>query len=77
MDAIGLLNGTDRDEILEAVRELDNNVYFELKPDEDASLFRSKIDHVDLKRILKEYVDRDKLRLKVIHKISRETPLKG
>jgi len=64
LDAIGMLNGTDRDDILKAVEELDQNVYFELKPDEDASLFRSKIEKWELKGLLKKCIDRDKLRLK-------------
>merc|ERR1719431_1424807 len=54
-------NESDREDILRAVTDLYQNVYFELRPDgEEDSLFRSKIEGLQLKELLMKCVQKDK-----------------
>lgn len=67
LDAIGMKNESDREDILRAVTDLYQNVYFELRPDgEEDSLFRSKIEGLQLKEMLMKCVQKDNIRLRDI-----------
>ena len=62
LNVIDIKNDQDRMDILSAIRKLQQNLYFELEPEEKIGE-RTKIEAVALKSILKDSLERDKIQL--------------
>ena len=66
LNVIGMKNDKDREDIMTAVDQLHQNIYFELKSNgADNTFKRSKMDTVELETKLKGCVKRDKKKLTV------------
>merc|ERR1712013_768522 len=62
LNVIDIKNDQDRMDILSAIRKLQQNLYFELEPEEKISE-RKKIEAITLKTKLKECLEREKIQL--------------